>query len=80
MNHHIEEIREYGRTLYRWRNEIINSFYKVNGVRYSNAKIESRNRQIKTILRNSFGYKNFWRFRARVMYSVNKDVPLNLNK
>lgn len=78
MNHHISEIREYGRTLYRWKNEIINSFYKVNGERYSNSKIESRNRQIKTILRNSFGYKNFWRFRARVMYSINKDVPLKL--
>lgn len=78
MNHHIEEIREYGHMLFRWQDEIINSFYKHNGVRYSNAKLESRNRQIKTIIRNAFGYKNFNRFRARVMYSINQDIPLKI--
>lgn len=75
-NHHIEEIREYSYTLYRWRKEIINSFTNKEGFRYSNGKLESRNKQIKTIIRNSMGYKNFYRLRARVMYSINKDVPL----
>lgn len=41
-------------------------------------KLESRNRQIKNIIRNSFGVVNFQRFRARVMYSINKSIPLNI--
>lgn len=45
-NHEIREIREYGRTLDRWKVEIINSFTKHDGIRYSNAKLESRNRQM----------------------------------
>lgn len=77
-NHEIREIREYGRTLDRWKVEIINSFTKHDGIRYSNAKLESRNRQIKSIIRNSFGVVNFQRFRARVMYSINKNIPLNI--
>ena len=79
-NHEIIEIKEYGKTLYRWKNEIINSFTKYNGVRYSNGRLESTNRNIKTIIRNAFGVTNFERFRARVMYSINKDVSLNLRK
>lgn len=78
IHHDIEEIREYGRTLFRWKKEIINSFFRHNCVRYSNGKLESRNRQIKTIIRNAFGFKNFYRFRAKVLYSINKDVPINL--
>lgn len=78
IKHKIPEVREYGRLLYRWKKEIINSFNTYDGVRYSNGKLESRNRQIKTILRNGFGYKNFSRFRSRVFYSINKDVPIKL--
>ncbi len=77
-NHEIYEIREYGKLLYRWQEEIINSFIEHNGRRYTNAILESKNRHIKTIIRNSFGVTNFHRFKARVMYSLNKDVPLNL--
>ncbi|MDY0277109.1 MAG: ISL3 family transposase [Acholeplasma sp.] len=76
--HEITEIREYGRTLNRWKDEIINSFTKYDGKRYSNGRLESINRQIKTIIRNSFGITNFKRFRARVMYSINKNVPIDL--
>src|SRR5690554_1206897 len=38
-NHEIIEIKEYGKTLYRWKNEVINSFTKYNGVRYSNGRL-----------------------------------------
>lgn len=79
-NHNIVEIREYGKTLNRWKKEIINSFTKYDGVRYSNGRLESTNRNIKTIIRNAFGVTNFERFRARVMYSINKNVSLNLRK
>ena len=62
----------------RWKIEIFNSFHKHNGIRYSNAKLESKNRQIKTIIRNAFGYVNFNRFRARVIYSLNKDTSIKI--
>lgn len=77
-NHPIIEIRDYGRMLARWKNEVINSFNTYNGTRYSNAKLESKNRDIKPIIRAAYGYKRFERFRARVIYSLNKDTPLNL--
>lgn len=77
-NHKIVEIRDYGKMLDRWKIEIFNSFHKHNGIRYSNAKLESKNRQIKTIIRNAFGYVNFNRFRARVIYSLNKDTSIKI--
>lgn len=79
-NHQIDEIKECGRTLSNWKKEIINSFQKHDNIRYSNGRLEGKNRAIKTIIRNAYGYKNFERFRARVLYSINKDVPLKLNK
>lgn len=78
VNHEIFEIRRYGRTLYLWFDEIVNSFTKHKGKRYNNGPLESRNRQIKTILKNAYGFKNFVRFRARVMYSINKDIPIRI--
>ena len=57
--------------LLNWRTEIINSFNKENGFIISNGGMERKNRDVKTIVRNSFGYKNFARFRNRVMYSLN---------
>lgn len=77
--HELEEIRQYGYTLNRWKKEILNSFTDKKGFRYSNGKLESRNRQIKTIIRNGMGYTSIIRLRARIMYSINKDVPLKLN-
>lgn len=78
VKHSIIEIREYGRTLKRWKNEILNSFSKDKNTRYSNGKLEGKNRDIKTVIRNSYGFKNFTRFRARTLYSINKDVPLTI--
>ncbi|VEU81016.1 ISL3 family transposase [Haploplasma axanthum] len=79
-NHNNYEIRQYGKTLKRWKNEILNSFIREGKSRYSNGKLEGKNRDIKTILRNSYGYTNFNRFRSRVLYSINKDVELTISK
>ena len=78
-NHKIPEIREYGRTLKRWKSEILNSFIKHGNSRYSNGRIEGKNRDIKTIIRNGYGLKNFRRFRARVLYSVNKNIEIKIS-
>ena len=43
--------------------------------------MERVNRDIKTIFRSSYGYKNFIRTRNRVMYCINNDAYiLNIRK
>lgn len=68
---HCDEYTRVYKCLLNWRTEIINSFNRENGFIISNGGMERKNRDIKTIVRNSFGYRNFNRFRNRVMYSIN---------
>lgn len=78
-NSHLEEFRMFGRLLRNWKQEIKNSFIRINGKRLSNAPIEGVNSRIKTIIKNANGYQNFNRLRNRIIYSINKDVPLKGN-
>lgn len=71
-----KEIRSFGHTLSRWHNEIINSFIRSNNRRISNGPIESTNSKIKTILKNANGIHDFERLRNKVMYAINKDIPI----
>lgn len=75
-NSNIDEFRLFGKTLVRWKDEIRNSFIRVNKRRISNGPIESTNNKIKTIIKTSNGIRKFTRFRNRVLYSINKDIPL----
>ena len=68
--------RSFGRTLYKWRLEIKNSFIRVEGRRLSNGKIEKTNSKVKTILKSANGIRNFDRLKRRIIYSVNQDVPI----
>ena len=80
-NSHLEEFREFGKLIKRWRKYIKNSFIRVNNKRLSNGPMEGINSRIKTILKSANGIKKFFRLRNRVIYSINKDVPLrNINK
>ena len=63
----ITEYIPFWKLLKNWRVEIINSFNQINGYRISNGPIEKANRDIKTILRLSFGSSNFPRMRNRIM-------------
>jgi len=72
----IKEMNEFGRLLYRWRKEIINSFIRINGKRLSNGKIERTNRQIKTLFNNAYGFRNFYRTRNRCMFVINKNEQI----
>lgn len=67
----VPEFRSVKRSLRNWKQEIINSFNKVNGRRISNGPVESVNARIKLIKFSSNGYTNFERFRKRVLYSLN---------
>jgi transposase len=78
------------KTLSTWKEYIINSFItipdaltkpeKKNDIpkprRLSSGAIEGINAIIDKININGNGYSNFWRFRNRVIYVINKNVPI----
>ncbi len=68
----INSFEELAGTLINWKQEIVNSFCIYNGVRVSNGPIEGRNSLIKKILKLANGYSNFYRFRNRIIYSLNR--------
>ena len=71
-NSKLAEFRSFGKTIEKWKVKIKTSFMRVNGRRISNGPIESTNSIIKT----ANGIKSFYRFRNRVLYSINKDIPI----
>jgi transposase len=75
-NSSLDEFYKAYKLLKKWRNEIINSFNTINGYRISNGGMERANNDIKTIIRHSFGFTNFNRFRNKVMFSKNKDASI----
>ena len=79
LNSKHEEFRTFGKLLIHWKVEIKNSFIRYQGKRLSNGPIEGVNSRIKTILKSANGYTNFNRLQNRIMYSLNKDVPIKGN-
>ena len=80
VNSHLEEFRAFGKLLTRWKPYIKNSFIRINGRRLSNGPMEGINSRIKTIMKTANGYKNFNRLRNRIVYSINKNVPINITQ
>ena len=66
-----KDISKVGRTLIKWKQEILNSFSWFHGRRISNGPIESRNNIIKLLIRNAAGYRNFEHLRRRIIYCIN---------
>ena len=79
--HHsqIKEFRTVNTIFRNWSKEIINSFSSVDERRFTNGPLESLNARIKLIKKNGNGYKNFSRYRARIMYCLNKDSNPDLS-
>lgn len=71
-----EEFREFGRLLNHWKNEIKNSFIRINNYRLSNGRMEGCNSRLKCIIKNANGYRNFNRFRNKCFFSINKNTPI----
>ena len=81
LNSHLPEFRDFGKLLVNWKQEIKNSFIRIDRKRLSNGPIEGVNSRIKTIMKSSNGIRNFYRFRNRVIFGINKNVPIkNINK
>ena len=72
----IDEMNEFGRLLVHWKNEILNSFIIVDGMRLSNSCIERNNEEIRKLFYIAHGFSNFKRARNRIMYSLNKNEPI----
>ena len=75
-NSNINEYHKSYKLLKNWRQEIINSFHRINRHVISNGAMEHANRDIKTIIRHAYGFKNFSRLRNRIMYVKNDDASI----
>ena len=66
-------------TYKRWSTEICNSFTvkNIEGKRYSNGPAEGLNSLIKTLIKDANGYRNFERFRKKVLLVLNKGKDLS---
>ena len=51
-------------TMFNWFTGILNSF----DTKYTNGFTEGCNNKIKVLKRNAYGYRNFERFRKRILY------------
>lgn len=61
-------LMDVAKTYRHWRYEIANGFDKKSRkVKYTNSIAECLNNQLKTIIKNGYGYHNFERFRKRAM-------------
>ena len=69
----IKEYKAFSSLLINWEKEIVNSFSVIEGKRINNSFIESRNRQIGSLIYNANGLSNFKRTRNRIMYCINKN-------
>ena len=89
----VKEMNAFGKTLKKWRKEIINSFnivgykYQVNQstgyvaaqeIKMNNAIIKNRNSIIKCVKKNANGYTNWPRFRNRVLYVLDKNSTYSM--
>ena len=73
---HISEYSNFIKIMDDWHDEIVNSFYRINGHKITNGPMERVNRDIKTIFGISFGSSNFIRVRNRVIFCINEDAPI----
>lgn len=63
----LPKFKDCAKTFSNWYNEIINSFC----FPYTNAFTEGCNNKIKVLKRNAYGYRNFHRFRNRILHMFN---------
>lgn len=59
---------------------MVDSLNGISKRRLSNGPIEGINSQIERINVNGYGFTNFFRFRNRCIYAINKNVPIKNRK
>lgn len=68
-----EELISVGKTWENYHKEISNSFIIFKGKRLSNGPVEGINNTEKTVIKFSYGFKDYKRLRKRVLLIANKD-------
>ena len=63
----LKEYMDCASTLQRWYTSILNTF----DYPYTNGFTEGCNNKIKVLKRNAYGYRNFERFRKRILHMFN---------
>lgn len=63
-NSHLRPFNNCSKTMYNWFTGILNSF----DCSYTNGFTEGCNNKIKVLKRNAYGYRNFSRFRKRILH------------
>lgn len=76
----IKEYYTFYKLLINWKNEILTSFLRLGNWRVSNGNLERKNSDIKTLVKVSNGFTNFTRTRNRIMFSINKNVPIKSDR
>lgn len=83
----VPELRNVIKTFRNWKQEIINAFPVINPrtgeilePALNNAVIEGFNNKIKVIKRVSYGFRNFWNFRRKIMTAFNPEVAFTFSK
>ena len=66
----LKELKEAITAFTNWKEEICNSKL----VKYTNGYTEGCNNKIKVLKRNAYGYKNFERFRNRILHIFDKVI------
>lgn len=79
-NTNVKEMEPFAYLLSHWKNEIVNSFNIIDGWRLTNSNIERINEDIGLLFSCSYGLTNFKRARNRIMYSLNKNEPIDFIK
>jgi len=75
---HTKEFKDIKKTFVNWKSEIINSFmvHPLTEKRMTNGTVEGINNYIKVIKRVSYGFRNFNRFRSRILFLYNKQYAM----
>lgn len=70
QNSGLERFTSCAKTMINWITGIVNSFEH----RFTNGFTEGINNKIKVLKRNAYGYKNFKRFRNRILHIFNNPI------
>jgi len=70
QNSSLPKFADCGNTMVRWSEGILNSF----DCPYTNGFTEGANNKIKVLKRNAYGYRNFRRFRNRILHIFNRST------
>ncbi len=68
-----EAFNVFGNLLQHWKEQIKNSFIRIDNRRLSNGKMEGCNSRLKCLIKNANGFANYDRFKRKCFYVINSN-------